>query len=165
MTNQQKIEFYLNKGFAVEVEYENGKKAVVYYATISHFYGLKENENDFAMDKDGALIETVTKVTPIPPKPYEFKEYEKVIVLIGSSKGIIGEVDSYCDGDVTLRIGEEKQLVKHWWELAPALPEEECEVMKVTEVNYCIMDGELHPCYQFTKPNGKKLIIKVVIKK
>jgi len=160
MTNQQKIEFYLNKGFAVEVEYENGKNAVVYYATISHFYGFKENENDFAMDKDGALIEeTVTKVTPIPPKPYEFKVGERVMNEFSKN--------SYKISEIKLpKIYYEIGTWDYWWMVFPALPEEEeCEVMKVTEVNYCIMDGELHPCYQFTKPNGKKLIIKVVIKK
>ena len=34
MTNQQKIEFYLSKGFAVEVEWDDKEKAKIYHIAL-----------------------------------------------------------------------------------------------------------------------------------
>jgi hypothetical protein len=171
MTTQQKIEFYISKGFTVKIQW-------ICPAIDSIIYSQSKDGKFIGKNIDGGFeriwggdLDLVGNITPIPPKPYEFKENEKAMVLTGSSKGIIGEVDSYCDGDVTLWISEEKQLVKHWYELAPALPEdEECEVVEVVEWDAC---PSLHCCkdkadvpivWSFTKPDGKKLKIKVIKK-
>ena len=161
MTNQQKIEFYLSKGFAVEVEWDDKEKAKIYH--------IDSNGNMLAVDNKGmanifesCFFASIKSITPIPPKPYEFKVGEMVEVLSGKLKGRTGKIyeifKDVCRIDL-LKPNEMGELTGfYWYELAPALPEdEECEVIEVVKIPEFYID-ELN----LTKPDGKKLKIRVI---
>lgn len=164
MTNQQKIEFYLSKGFAVEVEWDDKEKAKIYH--------IDSNGNMLAVDNKGmanifesCFFASIKSITPIIPKPYEFKVGEMVEVLSGKLKGRTGKIyeifKDVCRIDL-LKPNEMGELTGfYWYELAPALPEDEVEVV---EVERCNVAGKLNDEYYwiFTKPDGKKLKIRVI---
>jgi len=157
MTNQQKIEWYISKGFAVRVGVNK-----IFFESGNSFYGL--NENDVAVSFH--IFDPVicnSEVTPIPPKPYEFKVGERVKILTGDDKGNIRTVQRsdgigiYVDNNPY-----DDYTLYYCFNLAPALPEdEECEVV---EVERCNVAGNINgvPYWNFTKPDGKKLKIKVI---
>lgn len=156
MTTQQKIEFYLSKGFAVEVEFKEGKD-VFYFQDSDKISGLDTNGWMISIGKEAGFWNTITKVTPIPPKPYEFKVGERVIIV---GKGYEKEIYNIIDGQYFIGEGH----CYDWWELAPALPEdEECEVVEVESFNGDSYSRDIR-LWDFTKPDGKKLKIKVIKK-
>ena len=161
MTTQQKISWYLDKGFAVEVEWDDKEKAKIYH--------IDSNGNMLAVDNKGmanifesCFFASIKSITPIIPKPYEFKVGEMVEVLSGKLKGRTGKIyeifKDVCRIDL-LKPNEMGELTGfYWYELAPALPEdEECEVIEVVKIPEFYID-ELN----LTKPDGKKLKIRVI---
>jgi len=159
MKTQQKIEFYLSKGFAVEVEWGECCKAIYYFEINGDFYGKDPNFNENKAYPNGGCLKwsagnmNPTKLTPIPPKPYEFEVGDKVMVF---ETGIIHKITSKNGWNYEL----DHTDYANWWELAPALPEdEECEVIEVVKIPEFYID-ELN----LTKPDGKKLKIKVIKK-
>ena len=168
MTTQQKIEFYLSNGFAVEVKFKNGSGKAKLFTEIEdkRFIGYWEN------DKSMAIIykidcKQITNLTPIPPKPYEFKVGERVMIFDTKQQGEIIEIlDRHKKGIsiCEVKLDDKDHITLNSFELAPALPEdEECEVVEVTD-NYTKIEynGANFSGAEFTKPDGKKLKIKVV---
>jgi hypothetical protein len=145
------------------VEYENvNKTKVIFYAYSvdndgdTHFVGKTgKNVGDW---EDWQFEYNVKPIAPIPPKPYEFKVGDRVMVF---ETGKTFEVWTRVGLDE--KYGDEFGNSYYWYELAPALPEdEECEVVEVTDDN-CDIDlvkNEIN----VTKPDGKKLKIKVIEK-
>ena len=165
MTTQQKIEFYLSKGFAVEVEWDDKEKAKIYH--------IDSNGNMLAVDNKGmanifesCFFASIKSITPILPNPYEFSVGERVIIV---KTGKTFEV--YTRVGLDGKYGDGFGNSYYWYQLAPALPEdEECEVVEVNndiELKNCTGDliCKLSDSFDhliFTKPDGKKLKIKVV---
>jgi hypothetical protein len=165
MTTQQKIEFYISKGFTVKIQW-------ICPAIDSIIYSQSKDGKFIGKNIDGGFeriwggdLDLVGNITPIPPKPYEFKEKEEVIVMeTGERLSVVGVCGAR---EYKLSNGEDY----YFFELAPALPEdEECEVVEVVEWDAC---PSLHCCkdkadvpivWSFTKPDGKKLKIKVIKK-
>jgi hypothetical protein len=167
MTTQQKIEFYLNKGFACDVKFEDGKIAKIFFINNGYCCGNIGGVNTCWSGNELGLSDwQKAKVTPIPPKPYEFKVGERVMVLNGVYLNQIGEINSIVrGGEYDIKIfGQETlgRLRYRTCELAPSLPEdEECEVVEVSKLgDFRYEQNE----YEFTKPDGKKLKIKVIKK-
>jgi hypothetical protein len=161
MTNQQKIEFYLSKGFVCEVEFKNGDKVILYFIEDSDWvYGTKNGHGQYWTNEDLKSLKWCNaKLTPIPPKPYEFSVGERVLITAGCNEGKIGIIEKQKEDYYSVKI--DGQLLAYWPRtLAPALPEdEECEVIEVVKIPEFYID-ELN----VTKPDGKKLKIKVVKK-
>ena len=155
MTNKQKIEFYLSKGFAVEVEWEkSGKVKLFDIDKFGNFVGMKKGECD---GWDNIAVNQAVKVTPIPLKSYEFKVGDRVMVI---ETGKTFEV--YTNVGLNGKHGDGFGNSYYWYQLAPALPEDEaCEVVEVKEWNSC-EGAPQGVIWEFTKPDGKKLKIKVV---
>ena len=164
MTTQQKISWYLDKGFAVEVEFENGDKVKLYAQGRSkRFIGIFNG--DAGIWNEQELMGGV-KVTPIPPKPYEFKVGERVMLDGGEIKTIekvlSGKDYNYSDkmiyADGWYRTTDNDEYP--WYQLAPALPEdEEYEVVEVIDDGIFVRENGV---FTFTKPDGKKLKIRVI---
>lgn len=163
MTTQQKISWYLDKGFAVEVEWDDKEKAKIYH--------IDSNGNMLVVDNKGmanifesCFFASIKSITPIPPKPYEFKVGEMVEVLSGKLKGRTGKIyeifKDVCRIDL-LKPNEMGELTGfYWYELAPALPEdEEYEVVEVIDDGIFVRENGV---FTFTKPDGKKLKIRVI---
>jgi hypothetical protein len=175
MTTQQKISWYLDKGFAVEVEFENGDKVKLYAQGRSQrFIGIFNG--DAGIWNEQELMGGV-KVTPIPPNPYEFSVGERVMLDGGEIKTIekvlSGKDYNYSDkmiyADGWYRTTDNDEYP--WYQLAPALPEdEECEVVDVLEwdacpsLQCCKNKADVPIVWSFTKPDGKTLKIKVIKK-
>lgn len=165
--NQQKIEFYLSKGFAVEVEWDDKEKAKIYH--------IDSNGNMLAVDNKGmanifesCFFASIKSITPIPPKPYEFKVGERVMLDGGEIKTIekvlSGKDYNYSDkmiyADGWYRTTDNDEYP--WYELAPALPEdEEYEVIEVVSM-MIYREKDTISEISAVKPDGKKLKIKVV---
>jgi hypothetical protein len=154
MTNQQKIEFYLSKGFAVEVEWDDKEKAKIYH--------IDSNGNMLAVDNKGmanifesCFFASIKSITPILPNPYEFSVGERVIIV---KTGKTFEV--YTRVGLDGKYGDGFGNSYYWYQLAPALPEdEECEVVEVIDDGIFVRENGV---FTFTKPDGKKLKIRVI---
>jgi len=166
MTNQQKIEFYLSKGFAVEVITKYNEKMTIYFKTCKYFTGIKGGSS-VAVECDGDFVNNdIKSVTPIPPNPYEFSVGERVMLDGGEIKTIekvlSGKDYNYSDkmiyADGWYRTTDNDEYP--WYQLAPALPEdEEYEVVEVIDDGIFVRENGV---FTFTKPDGKKLKIRVI---
>ena len=169
MTTQQKIEFYLKNGFAVKCNWEG-------YGPCESIYYFKNETGDFVgQDTENKQTAFWSKrqcdpdtIIPIPPKPYEFNCGERVMLLDNcDSLGIDKEYSSqnYIIKRVKEDLGYVIENERLMWNvnitvIAPALPEdEECEVIEVVKIPEFYIN-ELN----LTKPDGKKLKIKVIKK-
>ena len=167
MNNQDKISWYLSKGFAVEVKAddhhlsEGYQKTIIYFCDKERFYGLNGFGGFDPFAFDSTYIGKIKSITPIPPKPYEFKVGERVMITDGCNDGKIGIIEKQKEDYYSVKI--DGQLLAYWPRtLAPALPEDDdCEVVEVVETDVYMCQGyEMN----FTKPDGKKLKIKVIKK-
>jgi hypothetical protein len=166
MTNQQKIEFYLKNGFAVQAdEYR------FCFASMACFVGLGEDGRYVSLDKLGQEIKEIKSITPILPNPYEFSVGERVMLDGGEIKTIekvlSGKDYNYSDkmiyADGWYRTTDNDEYP--WYQLAPALPEdEECEVVEAVEIKLRRTSDNPYDEVIATKPDGKKLKIKVIKK-
>jgi len=78
MNNQDKISWYLSKGFGGEVEWEKSGKAKLFDSDNLVILSRMKKEN--VIVGINIAVNQAIKLTPIPPKPMSFKvgEYDKV---------------------------------------------------------------------------------------
>ena len=134
MTNQQKIEFYLSKGFAVEVEWDDKEKAKIYH--------IDSNGNMLAVDNKGmanifesCFFASIKSITPILPNPYEFSVGERVIIV---KTGKTFEV--YTRVGLDGKYGDGFGNSYYWYQLAPALPDDKLPRKAIEAAKRCIDD-------------------------
>jgi len=170
MTNQQKIKFWLDRGFRVLCVYPDGCESVYCFESDSgDFIGYNKKEK-YIIRWSQRSLEPIS-VSPLTHQQCDYKVGDKVVVLEGTHKDSTGKIDCSNDlGCYWVMIDKELYNLPSIY-LAPSLPEDEeaeeieAEISNIEITGSSFTEGGIKGVFKefvFVKADGKKLKIKVV---